>query len=136
MRSIWFTSAVATGVDCSVRDYDGVRNEEIWNLRRAEARALMSTVGPLLSDAARHLQSAEAVEDLVGPQNLPDAILGALGDLSAASGLLDGSIRTLAVYLAEELHVARDRIAENLNVSTATLHRWVVEERKQSKEDR
>lgn len=112
-----------------MREHEEVKNDEIWNLRKAEARALMAAVGPALADAAGHIQNAEAVEDLVGKHDLPGAVLGALNDLSAASALVDGSIRTLAVYLAEELRVPRERIAGNLNVSTATLHRWVAEER-------
>ena len=89
----------------------------------------MTQLGPLLSDAGRHIAAADDLEGAVDHAPLSEAGLGVLGHLAEAQALISTAAKAIALHLAENHGVSRRDLARVLDVSPTTVQRWIQEAR-------
>lgn len=102
-------------------------NEELKAVREAEVATVLGQIGPLLTDAVTNLDTALSSGSDVGRQSVVEVLLEDLSRITEAGEQVEAAKKSLTIYLAREHHVTRRRLAQHLNVTTTTIHRWLKE---------
>jgi hypothetical protein len=82
-----------------------------------------------MHDAIRNTEAARDVEERAAKAPTPDLLLESLGKLTEATRELDASRKLITLFLASQYRVPHRRLAGFLGVSSATVHKWIHEDR-------